>query len=66
MNAETDRYMRLPEVMRVTGMCRSTIYDKMAAGTFPQRVRLSINCVAWRESQVSQWMDAPMEWAKAA
>jgi prophage regulatory protein len=59
---EFDRYMRLPEVMRVTAMCRSTIYDKMAAGAFPRRVQLSINCVAWRHSEIAAWMKAPMEW----
>ncbi|AYJ85323.1 AlpA family phage regulatory protein (plasmid) [Sphingomonas paeninsulae] len=66
MNADNDRFMRLPEVMRVTGMCRSTIYAKMADGAFPAQVKLSINCVAWRGSDISGWMENPMAWAHAA
>lgn len=66
MIADNDRFMRLPEVARVTGMCRSSIYAKMAAGAFPARIQLSVNCVAWRASDISGWMENPMAWQHAA
>ena len=36
--APLDRMLRRPEVEQVTGMARTTIYDGMAAGTFPKPV----------------------------
>jgi prophage regulatory protein len=39
---------RLPVVLRVTGLGRSTIYRWIAAGSFPAPVRLGTRAVAWR------------------
>lgn len=54
-----DVLMRLPEVMRRTGLSRSTIYDKIGAGTFPKQVSLGANMVAWYESAVDAWIRNP-------
>lgn len=59
----TDRFIRLPEVIERSGLSRRTIYRKMAAGAFPRSVALGDNAVAWRESELQAWMDAPMKWA---
>lgn len=66
MIAANDRYLRLPEVMRLTGLSRATIYRKIGDGSFPARVQISTNCVAWHESEVDAWRAAPMAWAHAA
>ncbi len=50
------RVMRLPEVITVVGMCRAQIYRKMNNGTFPQSVRISARAVAWRESEIIDWL----------
>lgn len=62
----TDKFMRLPAVIEHTGLSRRTIYRKMEAGEFPQSVRLGPQAVAWRESEVARWMEAPTEWKDAA
>lgn len=54
--------MRLPEVRRRTGLSTATIYRKMAAGQFPPKVRLSVNVVAWYESDVGRWISDPLGW----
>jgi prophage regulatory protein len=51
-----DRLLRLPEVMRVTGMRRVTIWRNERAGKFPRRVRLGIRAIGWRESEISRWI----------
>lgn len=51
-----DRFLRLPEVIRVAGLSRSTIYALMKKGEFPKGVQLSARSVAWSESQVLQWV----------
>lgn len=51
-----ERFMRLDAVEQETGLKKSTIYAAMRAGTFPQPVRLSLRCVAWRDSEIQRWM----------
>ena len=38
-----DRIIRLKTVLDRTGLSRSTLYRKMADGTFPDKVRISIH-----------------------
>ena len=46
------RFMRLPEVVQLTGVSRSTIYRWMAHGEFPKQVSLGANTVAWLENEI--------------
>ena len=48
--------LRLREVRQATGLSRNSIYRLEAAGQFPSRVQLSSKSVAWRESQISEWV----------
>lgn len=48
--------MRLPGVMQATGLGRSTIYAKMAAGEFPAPVKLGERAVAWPEAVIAEWL----------
>lgn len=47
--------LRRDEVERVTGLPRSTIYDKMAKGEFPQSVKIGARAVGWLENEVAAW-----------
>jgi prophage regulatory protein len=49
---------RLPVVLRVTGLGRSTIYRWIADGSFPAPVRLGPRAVAWRWSDLERWMQS--------
>ena len=51
------RFIRLKEVMHVTGLGRSSIYNYMAEGRFPKTVSLGGRAVAWVESEVEQWIE---------
>ena len=53
-----DSLLRRPEVEARTGLSRSTLYDWMKRGDFPQPVKLGARLVAWRESDVSAWLDS--------
>ena len=46
---------RLPTVLKMTGLGRSTIYRWIAEGSFPAPVRLGPRAVAWRWSDLDQW-----------
>jgi prophage regulatory protein len=51
-----DRLLRLDEVLYTTGLGRNTVYRRIREGTFPKQVRIGPNSVAWRQSDISQWM----------
>ena len=53
-----ERILRRPEVESRTGLSRSTIYQWMKDGQFPQPVKLGARLVAWRESDVNAWLEA--------
>lgn len=53
-----ERLIRRPEVEARTGLSRSTIYEWMKRGDFPQPVKLGERLVAWRESDVVAWLEA--------
>ena len=52
------RVLRLPQVLARTGLSRSSIYLRVADGTFPQPVRLGKRAIGWIESEIDQWIRA--------
>jgi len=59
---QPDRIIRLRTVIDRTGLSRSTIYRKIAEGTFPAQIKLSIHGTGWHESAVTAWVENPMKW----
>ena len=55
-NETTQRLLRLPDVIRLTGLARSSIYDATRASTFPKPVPLCGRNVAWVSTEVAQWI----------
>jgi prophage regulatory protein len=53
-----EKLLRRPEVEARTGLSRSTLYDWMKRGEFPQPVKLGARLVAWRESDVTEWLES--------
>ena len=51
-----DRLLRLPEVIRVTGVSRSTIYSWMQQGLFVPSVKVGPRAVAWRASAIREFL----------
>jgi prophage regulatory protein len=47
------RFMRIKEVLKLTGLSKSSIY---ADPTFPVRVKIGSQAAAWVEGEVSDWM----------
>jgi len=55
MSKSIDRFIRLPEVLHVTGVGRSTLFSMIAANQFPRQIKISTRCSAWLESAVLGW-----------
>jgi prophage regulatory protein len=57
-----DRIIRLRTVLSRTGLSRSTVYRKIAEGTFPAQLKISTNGTGWHESDINQWIADPAGW----
>ena len=57
-----DRIIRMKTVLARAGLSRSTIYRKIAEGTFPAQVRISVNGAGWHESDIDRWIADPAGW----
>ena len=55
-NKNLMRFLRLPEVIQISGYRRTSIYEMIKAGNFPAPVHLGPRAVAWLESEVEAWM----------
>ena len=53
-----ERLMRRAEVLRVTGLSRTSMYRLIAKLDFPRPVSLSAKTVGWPASQVNAWIAA--------
>lgn len=59
MNKKSKRLMRKPEVLNISGIeSNSTLYYLVNKGTFPTPVKISERAVAWRESEVLDWIES--------
>lgn len=48
--------MRLPKVIHMTGLARSTIYKLISDERFPPPLKLTQRAVAWRLMDIEQWI----------
>lgn len=51
-----ERFIRLPEVIHLCGLSRSSIYDLIRRDAFPRQISLGGKNVAWAQSEISAWM----------
>lgn len=54
------RIIRLRDVMAITGLSRSTLYQYIKSGIFPAQIKLGMRCVGWIEQDVQQWIQDKM------
>jgi prophage regulatory protein len=52
-------FYRLRDVTRICALSRSTIYRRIAEGTFPAQIRLGPRASAWSAEALQAWIDNP-------
>ncbi len=62
---QTEKLLRMQEVMDRTGCKRSKLYDLVARGEFPKPVKID-SCAHWPESRVSAWIAQRIAESEAA
>lgn len=50
--------LRRQSVQARTGLSRSTIYLRIAQGTFPRSIPLGPRAVGWLENEIEAWLQA--------
>ena len=56
-----NRFIKLPEVKRLTSLSTSEIYRRLEAKAFPLQIRLGAKSVAWIESEIHEWINQQIE-----
>ena len=51
------RFIKLPQVISITGLSRSAVYQAISEGRFPKQINLGARSIAFLESEVQEWME---------
>lgn len=55
------KIIKLPEVLALTGKCKSSIYAEMKTGTFPSSISLGGRSIGWIFNDVQEWIQARID-----
>ena len=58
--------LRRRQVEARTGLSRTTIYNRIRAGTFPAQISLGERSVGWIESEIDAWLKGQIEKSRTA
>ncbi|MEQ9849712.1 helix-turn-helix transcriptional regulator [Pectobacterium brasiliense] len=50
------RFIRVSEVLSRVGFSRTTLYERIKEGSFPDRVKIGLRLVAFVESEIDAWI----------
>ena len=53
-----DVILRMPEVSKITGLSRTTVWRYEKEGIFPARIALGGGSVGWYQSDIDQWINS--------
>ncbi len=52
------KLLRLRDVIKMTSLSRTTIYDYMAEGKFPKNIHLGPKISVWIEREIQEWINS--------
>lgn len=61
-----NKFLRLPQVKQTTGLSKSSIYARIAEGTFPKQIPLGPRLVVWVESDIQKWIGLQIQASTSA
>jgi len=60
------RLLKMPEVVRMTGVPVSSVYWRVSRGEFPRPIKIGERASAWRSDEIEAWIAAKVKAARAA
>ncbi|MFC0132007.1 hypothetical protein CR105_16065 [Massilia eurypsychrophila] len=61
----TQQFLRLPEVISLTGRSRSSIYADVRAKRFPAPISIGRRSVAWNANAIADWQQSCISASKS-
>ena len=55
------RFLRLSQVIEMTGVGKTFIYTHMEKGNFPRQIQISPRTVVWLEQDIIDWMEKKIQ-----
>ena len=52
------KLLRLRDVIKMTSLTRTTIYNYMAEGKFPKNIHLGPKISVWIEREIQEWINS--------
>jgi prophage regulatory protein len=52
------KFLKLTEVIALTGLSRSSVYLAISKGEFPRQISLGARSVAWVSNEIEDWMES--------
>jgi len=56
-NNNLDKFLRIPQVLELIPIGRSTLWAKIKKGEFPKPEKLSAKIAVWRESDIQAYIN---------
>lgn len=56
MSERKENLIRLPEVIKRTGISKTTIYELINEKRFPSQVKIGTRAIAFIESEIDEWI----------
>ena len=53
---DDDRILRIQEVLKLTGLCRTTLWRLVKDHKFPEPRKLGPRAIGWRSSEIHEWI----------
>lgn len=50
-------FLRIKDVMKKTGIAKSTIWLWVSEGKFPKPIKLSSRITVWESNKINNWME---------
>ena len=52
------KLLRRDEVLEILGMSNAWLYGQIRKGKFPQPIQVGARAIAWRQSDVEEWLES--------
>lgn len=53
----SEQILKMPDVIRATGLARSTIYKLISENRFPKQIKLTSFSSGWLQSEIEAWIE---------
>ena len=60
-NLHDSSLLRMKDVVKLTGLHRSSIYYNMKNGSFPKSFKIGLRAAAWRKKDILNWIKQMQE-----